>query len=424
MIDASKGFMKDGPKNRLREQDIHRIVDTFARQAEVPGYARMVPVTEIGDLKNDYNLNLPRYIDSAEAEDLHDIDGHLRGGIPERDLDTLGAYWKVLPSVREILFESAGRAGYAQLRLSLTEVNATVLGHAEFTAFQEQATQTFADWSSKAQSKLVAFDTGGHPKALIETIAGELLAAFRTVPLLDAYDVYQHLMNYWAEAMQDDAYLIAADGWVAVPARIVETDKKGKRKDKGWSCDLVPKSLIVARYFAKEQAALDAKQTDLEATAAVLAALEEEHGGDDGVFNGYDGVTSATVKDRIREIGDDRDGADELKVLQQWLDLGNQISSLKRQIKEADTALDALALGKYPKLTEADIKALVIDDKWMARLAAAVQGELDRVSQSLTTRIRELAERYAAPLPQLTDEVATLAARVEEHLAKMGASWK
>ena len=231
-------------------------------------------------------------------------------------------------------------------------------------------------------------------------------------------------MNYWAEAMQDDAYLIAADGWVAVPARIVETDKKGKRKDKGWSCDLVPKSLIVARYFANEQAALDAKQAELEATAAVLAALEEEHGGEDGVFNGYDGITAATVKDRIREIGNDRDGTDELKVLQQWLDLGNQISSLKRQIKEADAALDALALGKYPKLTEADIKALVIDDKWMARLAAAVQSELDRVSQSLTTRIRELAERYAAPLPQLTDEVATLAARVEEHLAKMGASWK
>jgi type I restriction enzyme M protein len=93
-------------------------------------------------------------------------------------------------------------------------------------------------------------------------------------------------------------------------------------------------------------------------------------------------------------------------------------------VKEQEAALDKLAYAKYPTLTEAEIKTLVVDDKWMARLAAAVQGELERVSQTLTGRIRELAERYATPLPQLTDEVATLAARVEEHLAKMGASWK
>ena len=105
MIDASKGFMKDGPKNRLREQDIHKIVDTFTRQVEVPRYARMVPVAEISDPKNDYNLNLPRYIDSTEPEDLQDIDGHLRGGIPERDIDALDRYWQVIPGVRAALFE-------------------------------------------------------------------------------------------------------------------------------------------------------------------------------------------------------------------------------------------------------------------------------------------------------------------------------
>ena len=100
MIDASKGFIKDGNKNRLRGQDIHKIVDTFAKQADTARYARMVPLDEIADPKNDFNLNLPRYIDSTEPEDLQDIDGHLRGGIPERDIDALEAYWQVLPSVR------------------------------------------------------------------------------------------------------------------------------------------------------------------------------------------------------------------------------------------------------------------------------------------------------------------------------------
>lgn len=428
MIDASKGFIKDGNKNRLREQDIHRIVDTFTRQAEVPRYARQVPLAEIADPKNDFNLNLPRYIDGSEPEDLHDITAHLRGGIPARDLDDLASplapYWQVLPGVRRGFFESAGHAAYLQLKLPLPELKTAILGHAEFQAFNGKATQRFADWRAAATKRLQAFSAGGHPRALIETLAEELLAAFADVPLIDAYDVYQHLMDYWAATMQDDAYLIAADGWVAKTSRILEADKKGKTKDRGWTCELIPKALIVARYFAKEQAALDAMLAELDAAGASQTELEEEQGGEDGIFNGYDSITAVTVKERIREIGSDRDGADELKLLKQWLDLGNRIAALKRQIREGEAALDTLAYEKYPALTQGDIQSLVIDDKWMATLVATLQSELDRVSQTLTGRIRELAQRYATPLPQLTDEVEVLAKRVERHLERMGASWK
>ena len=420
MIDASRGYIKDGNKNRLREQDIHRIVDTFNRQADTPRYARRVPLAEIGEAKNDYNLNLPRYIDSTAPEDLQDIDGHLRGGIPERDLDALADYWQVLPGVRATLFESAGRPGYVRLRLPLSEVKPAIFGHAEFTAFNRTATQRFADWRAAVTPQLTGFDQGGHPKALIEAIAEALLTGFKPAPLLDAYDLYQHLMDYWAETMQDDAYLIAADGWVAKPARIVETDKKGRAKDRGWACDLIPKTYLVARYFAREQAALEATQAELEAAAASQVELEEEHSGEDAAFSGYDGISAAAVKERIREIGKDRDYADEHQVLKQWLGFSEQIASLKKKIKELDAALDTLAYAQYPRLSEAEIKTLVVDDKWMTRLSAAIQGELDRVSQTLTSRIRELAERYATPLPQLSDEVATLAAKVDQHLKNMG----
>jgi type I restriction enzyme M protein len=211
---------------------------------------------------------------------------------------------------------------------------------------------------------------------------------------------------------------------VAKTSRILETDKKGKTKDRGWTCDLVPKPLIVARYFAKEQAAIEALQAELDAASASQNELEEEQGGDDGVFAGYDSITAAGVKDRIREIGNDRDGVDELKLLRTWLDLGTRIAALKKQIREGEVALDTQAYEKYPALTQADIQSLVIDDKWMATLASTVQGELDRVSQTLTGRIRELAERYATPLPTLTNEVMALAVKVEGHLEKMGASWK
>jgi type I restriction enzyme M protein len=427
MIDASKGFIKDGNKNRLREQDIHRIVDTFRRQVDVPRYARPVPLAEIADARNDHNLNLPRYIDSSEPEDLHDLTAHLRGGIPERDLDDaaspLAAYWQVLPGLRQSLFAPTGHAGYVQLQTPVAELKAAIAGHPEFIAFNTRATTSFNHWRHAATAALRAFGEGSHPKALIETLAEDLLAAFKNVPLIDAYDVYQHLMDFWAQTMQDDAYLIAAEGWVAQTRRLIETDKKGKTKDRGWTCELIPKPLIVARFFAAEQAELDAAQAELDAAQAAQSEMEEEQGGEDGVFNGYDSITAAAVKDRIREIGRDPEGADELKLLKAWMDLSNRISALKKQVKDGEVALDVLAYTRYPQLTPDEIRSLAIDDKWMAALSASVQGELDRVSQTLTGRLRELAERYAEPLPQLADEVEVLAAKVAGHLDKMGVVW-
>jgi type I restriction enzyme M protein len=444
MIDASKGFIKDGNKNRLRERDIHRIVDTFTKQADVPRYSRIVPLAGIADPKNDFNLNLPRYIDSTEPEDLQDIDGHLRGGIPERDLDALGAYWKVLPSVRGALFESAGRPGYARLKLPLTEVKPAILGHAEFAAFQQKATLGFADWRMATTPILTGFGKDGHPKALIETIAEDLLDRFRQAPLLDAYDVYQHLMDYWAETLQDDAYLIAADGWVkgAQPREIVQVkDKnnkltwpephdylKGRRRFKS---DLVPATLLVARYFAAERDAIDALDNQLATLEQQLDEMREENSGEEGllaeVIEGEgekQKIAAKDVKARLKEIGKDPLYADERAALEAYADLLVQQTKAKDKRKAAQVDLDQKIDAKYPRLSEAEIKTLVVDDKWMAHLSAAVQGELDRVSQTLTGRIRELAERYATPLPKLTEEVETLTARVEEHLKKIGASWK
>jgi type I restriction enzyme M protein len=439
MVDASKAFTKDGNKNRLREQDIHKIVDTFTRQIDTPRYARMVPHSEIADPKNGYNLNLPRYIDSSAAPDLHDIEGHLRGGIPTRDLDApdnaLAAYWQVLPGVRAALF-TADRSGYARLTLPLPEVKPAILGHAEFTAFNHAATQRFTDWRSATVPQLLEFGQGGHPKLLMETIAEALLTTFQQAPLLDAYDIYQHLMDYCASTLQDDAYLIAAEGWVqgAQPREILQVKDKnskwvwpephdylqGKRRFKS---DLLPKALVIARYCAAAQAALADQQARLDASSSQLEALEEEHSGEDAVFGGFDKINAAAIKERMREIKADPDAADERAVLQQWLHLSTDAADLKKAIKTAETALDQAAFDRLAQLSQAEIQTLVVHDKWMAHLAAAVQGELDRVSQTLTSRLRQLTERYATPLPQLTDEVATLAARVDAHLRRMGAVW-
>ncbi|MBB3102683.1 HsdM family class I SAM-dependent methyltransferase [Azomonas macrocytogenes] len=433
MIDASKGFIKDGPKNRLREQDIHRIVDTFRRGADVPRYARRVPLDEIASDRNDYNLNLPRYIDSSEPEDLHDIDAHLNGGIPERDIDAFAADWQEMPTLRSALFsplppgEGLGvraRPGYAQLTVPVSEVRSIILAHPQFQRFRSKVETLFGKWQQAVTPLLTGIQPGDKPKALIAQVSETLLAAFQAAPLLDPYDIYQHLMDYWTETMQDDAYLIAADGWLALPRRIVETDKKGKTKDKGWICDLLPKQYIVARYFAAEQAELEAKQAELESVTSQIAELEEEHSGEDGAFSGFDKITAAQVKDRLTELGNDPDSADERAVLKQWQQLSAREAALKKTVKTLEAELDQQAHDHYFTLSEAEVKTLVVEDKWLARLQADVQQELERISQTLAQRIRELAERYDTPLPKLENDLAALSAKVEAHLKRMGAVWK
>ena len=442
MVDASKGFRKDGPKNRLREQDIHRIVDTFNKHSDIPGYARMVPVAEISDAKNDYNLNLPRYIDSTEAEDLQDIEGHLRGGIPNRDLDALHNYWQVIPSVRAALFEDL-RPGYSQLCIAKTEIKPTIFGHPEFTAFNAKATALFDQWKSANTPHLNGLDKDGLPKALIETIAESLLQIFEHAPLVDAYDVYQRLMDYWAESMQDDCYIIASSGWYkgAQPREILKVQDKNKKMvwpeshdylkgKRRFKSDLVPASVLIARYFITERDLIDALEANLVDIDQQLLEMMEEYGGDEGllleVIEG-DGdklkITAKAIKVRLKEIGKDAEYADEGEALKEYSALLDKQTDFKAKLKTAKDDLDAKIDIKYPKLTETDIKTLVVDDKWLATLATAVQGELDRVSQTLTGRIRELAERYESPLPQIVDEVAALSAKVEEHLKKMGATW-
>jgi type I restriction enzyme M protein len=225
--------------------------------------------------------------------------------------------------------------------------------------------------------------------------------------------------------MQDDCYLIAADGWKAETYRIIEKDKKGKERDKGWACDLVPKALLVACYFADEQEAITQLEAELESVTARMSELEEEHSGEEGVFSALDKVNKASVTARLKEIRglfgtDDEETRKESAVLDEWLELSNQEAGLKKKLKDAEASLDAKAYAQYPPLTEDDIKTLVVDDKWLAALEAAIHGEMERISQALTQRVKELAERYETPLPQMASRVAALEAKVDCHLERMG----
>lgn len=421
MIDASKGFVKDGNKNRLREQDLHKIVDVFTKQIEVPKYSRMVPLSEIEE--KEYNLNIPRYIDSQEEEDLQDIEAHLLGGIPNNDIDALQKYWDVYPTLRNELFSSGSRKGYSKLNVSDEQIKKTVFSHPEFISYSKKVQEIFNKWRDKNRTDLVNIQTGFNPKVLIHDLSEDLLNSFSNMQLIDKYDVYQHLMTYWNETMQDDAYLIASDGWNSEVT--VMTNKKGKQT--GWESALLPKELVIHRYFSDEQKQIDELQANLDEISQNMQNLAEEHSGDEGLLeevkSDAGNITKSNVTKRIKEIKGDPNYEDELNIVQEYLTLLDKESDIKSKIKTAEEKLDQQLLARYKTLIEDEIKQLVVDDKWMGTLEQLVQSEMDRISQRLTQRVKDLAKRYENTLPELDKEVKDLAQKVDGHLKKMGFSW-
>jgi type I restriction enzyme M protein len=427
MIDASKGFIKDGSKNRLRSQDIHKIVDVFNKGLELERYSRLVEIDEIA--ANDYNLNIPRYIDSSEPEDLHDLSAHLQGGIPNRDIDALEHYWQVFPSIRATLFKPE-REGYSHALVEASQVKSTILAHQEFKDFAARSLLPFKQWIPEA--KLREIKVGDNPKNFIFNISENLLNSYANSDLLSKYDIYQILMDYWADTMQDDVYVLVQDDWqTGNTLRELVAAKGEKLKEtpdliinkKKYKAEIIPPSLIVARYFADEQSQVDALQAKQDEATQALESYLEEHGGEDGLLvealNDKDKITKASVAARTKLATD----VDEVNALKQATKLFNSEAAAKKAVKEAQETLDLNVFNQYPKLTIAEIKTLIVDDKWLATLQANIVSEIERVTQQMANRVKQLEERYSTPLPTLSNSVDELSDKVAGHLKAMGLEW-
>jgi len=406
MIDASKGYIKDGNKNRLREQDIRKIVDVFNNQLEIPKYSRMVPIDEIE--KNEYNLNIPRYIDSLEEEDIQDINAHLKGGIPNNDIDKLQKYWEAYPSLRKELFKGNGSEGYSELLVNIDDIKTTIYKNADFKAYAAEMEKVLDEWKSKFTPLLKSINRNSNPKALINEISDDLLRLVEGKRLIDKYDVYQCLMTYWLETMKDDVYMIIENGWEA-------------------NSELIPTELVINRYFKSDKVAVEQLEAERDEITRQREEFEEENSGDEGVLeelrNDKGKITKGDVLNRIKEIKGDKDAADELKVLENYLDLINKESKANKKVRDAKKELDEKVEKKYKELTIDEVKTLVVDDKWMTSVISEINGEMERISYRLTSRIKELAERYAEPLPLFEKEVMEYETKVKSHLERMGFVW-
>jgi type I restriction enzyme M protein len=435
MIDASKGFEKDGPKSRLRPRDMHKIVDSFLKGSDVPRYARFVTREEIADSKNDFNLNLSRYIDSAEPEDLQDLHAHLRGGIPNRDLDALQPYWDAFPSLRTTLFGPL-REGYSRLIIDKADVQPTIAASHEYQAFAKTTHALVADWWTTHRGSLEAIEPTTRPADLVAELGESLLELFRSRPLVDEYGAYEQLMRYWNETMHDDVVLIMGEGWAgaAKPRRTIEDDNRkltetpdlvigSGRSATKWKMDLLPPAIIVSHFFPAERDTLEDINAALEAASQTIEEFVEENGGEEGLLAtamDEDKISKTLATTRLREARVEEPESEEVAALATLIALYDAEAMAKKAAREVAKTLDEKTLAQYAMLTSEEIKALVIDSKWDASIRSGIEAELGSLVQGLVDRLRELAERYAATVAELERELETLQRTVAGHLAGMG----
>ncbi|MFB6365824.1 type I restriction-modification system subunit M [Paenibacillus elgii] len=431
IIDASRDFIKDGNKNRLRERDVYKITTVFNQQIELPKYSRFVRNDEIKN-KNAYSLHIPRYIDSGVAEDLQSIEGHLKGGIPSADVYSLSLYWETFANLQAALFRPV-RDGYYSLAVGKDSIRDTIYSDSDFYLYADKVENAFESWKACVDGKLRTIESTTKPKLLISEIAERILEEYEPVTLIDKYDAYEVLLSYWNEVMSDDVYLLVQDGYKAVRDIEVFTKTSTKKKkdgtevtktiETGWNGKLIPKSLLIEMFFYTEQKAIDDTQTII---AAAQAELEEmiESAEEDSIINDVLKDNGTLDKTGLKKkLKDKTLGADDRKELQTLSNLVVRVDEGTKTLKDLRAALDKKAREQYAKLTDNEIMELLLERKWYRSIVGGVYALYKAVSHRISERVTELAERYEKTMPSLEGEVRELESIVKSHLQRMGFVW-
>jgi len=432
MADASRNFIKDGNKNRLRERDVYKITTVFNQRLELPHYSRFILKSEIEE--NSYNLNIPRYIDSGTTEDLQSIDGHLNGGIPIDDVESLSRYWETFPNLRRQLFATF-RNGFDSLLVEKEAVRDTIFGDAEFSAYADIVEASFEYWKTQVDENLRTINEETKPKFLITKIATTMLQAFESINLVDKYDAYEVLLSYWNETMSDDVYLLVQDGYSVIREtetfyKETENKKTGvkKKKEIGWEGKLVPKTLLVEMFFAEEQKVIDELETIIAATQTEIDDLidnaEEDTIIHDMLSNNEGNIEKTGLRKKLKDKLKDKEvDADDKAILQNLQNLVVRVDEGTKALKDLRTALDKKVSEQYSKLTDDECVELLINRKWYRSIVNGIYTLYAAVNHCITDRVTELANRYEKTLPILEKEVAELEAKVKSHLERMGFAW-
>jgi len=478
MIDAKEGYQKDGAKNRLREEDIKLIVDTWNAHKDVDHYARFVEYNEIK--KNDYNLNIPRYITTVDKEIHQDIYAHLQGGIPAYDVEeVLESLWNSCPTLKDKLFLKKENGYYSSLKPA-EELGSTIIGDESFLCQKELFERVINGWCDHVKPDMLSLNKNCEPKRIIEKWSNSLLEnAKKDLQIVDPYNVYEVLMIYWAEILQDDCYIISRDGWT------ISLDKSLKKKPtyEDYSCDLLPVSVMIDSLFKEEKLHIEKISEEIEQLTNDIAAFEEEHQDDiedkwissakvaksilniagirkpapsekevlEGllplfgsgkdlkvqredyinqnrdIFDPLGSITKGSINKRLKDLKDLKElnlyvpiPENTQKLLKEYCDMSDNLTSKNAELKAAKSDLSAKIEEAYKALSEPEIKNLVVNHKWIDTLKSKFDAEMNRVANDIATEITNLCERYAQSLADIDIEVSEYEKKVVKHLAKMG----
>lgn len=507
LIDASRGFKKDGSKNRLREQDIEKIVQTFINREEIPGYSCFVKYSDVLE-KNGGNLNIPRYIQKIDDTLPQNIAAHLKGGIPGTDVDSLKKLWSIAPALKQEIFNCIDEVhNIYTLALASGEIEGVISQDERILAEKQHETKViFEQWKAKVKDILLGIDADTNPKELIRMIAAMLRLAYEQARLLDNYDVYDCLLNYWNAKLQDDVYAIKAGGYAVAREIDYEYAKKKQKDESGETVEvddtskvksfegaLIPKEIMEKVFFAEELAELTTLMEQSAALEAELDEMREEESGDEGLLKEAlnekgDSIPRANLNKRIKELDAKKTSAimdamtqlvalfdenktvemealirevpelgefdirnkngtfgkaklktalkiasesamvpeiyaDEYAALTLYAQKYAEMDAVDKAYKAARKALDEKLVTKYAELTDEEIKHLLFDMKWTAKLAADVRDEIEQVLNTLSSKVLLIAKRYEHTLGEIEDRTAKSREAVVSALERMGYKW-
>ena len=396
IIDASKNFVKDGNKNKLREQDIKKIIDTYTGRIEEEKYSKNVSMEDVET--EEYNLNIPRYVDASVEEMKPDLKAHLLGGIPMVDVDGFDSYWKVAPNLKNELFSSNSKKGYYNLNVEKDNISEIIKQSNEIKDYFETVRSKIKSWEKDIENKLLNLDNTIRVKELIETISDKLLEIFNDDILINKYDAYEYLMKYYEETFKDDLYMVTGNGWI--PSLTFAKDKKGNIKKNEFDSELLPKDIVINKYFKNENNEINELNSKLNNLIADFDSIVEENTGDEQLFNDDEKVNEKALKDLKKEI-EDKD----IALINILLNNLSEQKELKKEIKDKQESLNDKVIKKYNSLTAEESKNIIIYDKWFESIENKFNTCMSNLINSLAYGITNLDDEYESTLTDLNNEI-------------------
>lgn len=417
VVDASKGFIKSGKNNKLRASDIKRIVDVVINRENVANFSRVVSRDEIRN--NNYNLNIPRYVDSSEKTESWDIFATMFGGIPKSELEDLSDFWNAFPNLKSDLFQEINASTY---QLKVADIKKAVFSHPEIQQFFETSRKVFSDIPQYMREELIDHINEVHVQREEEKLAQYIFKCLESMPLIDKYDAYEKLDTQW-QYMQTDIEILQTEGFDAakqVDPNLVIKKKSGKEVEvqEGWLGHVFPFDLVQKELLADEVNSISNKENRLNDISVeieeLFEELPEEEKEKDFVNDAKDAFVNAKVKKAQKDETLDLAVRD---ILKQVVSLQNEEKSLKSDVKSAVDNLQNKTKVQIEQLSNAQVYML-LEKKWITPFIEQMQSLTQELVNGLVQKIEQLSQKYDETLSDIDNEIkeaeSTLASMLQD----------